>query len=427
MSALQIIAALFSDDVLATKLAPWAYDVLHLCHKALKSSGNNEPYYRLLAVRAATSVAVGCRTAALIAEEAAAIRDGGPTGKVGTFTIQGAWEDNVIVEAVKLMNRAVDDRFSEVRGEAATFAAAAAPLMIKSDRSGGGGSRGGGGGGGGRGRGSGGSASGPMSPTPAGSADHASGPLSSLDDAMHIALKNLDDESAAVALGWAEALARCICTSIEADEKARAESDSTGNRHSADDGDGAGPGSGHGSASSGASAGDFAAKFKAFSEGKGGGRTTSYTASCTSVVSSIEFLVGRFIKVGGEYSASKCGGAFSSGGRAVRVGIASVIMELLKLQVATNDVGMSGSAATDVLTAVLGMVGPVMEQQLQQPSSGSGHARIGSSGNQRFPDTLDVTSSPVARSSDRPSSSAGGAASLFSQKKTEIHCRFRLG
>jgi len=415
LSALQIISALFADDVLATKLAPWAYDVLHLCHKALKSSGNNEPYYRLLAVRAATSVAVGCRTAALLAEEAAAIRDGGPTGKVGTFAIQGAWEDNVIAEAVRLMNRAVDDRFSEVRGEAATFAAAAAPLMIKSDRSGGsGGGRGGGGGGGGSGSSG---ASGPMSPTPSGSADHATGPLSSLDDVMHIALKNIDDESAAVALGWAEALARCICTSIEADETAKAESDSTGNRHSADDGDGAGPGSGHGSASSGASAGDFAAKFKAFSEGKGGGRTTAYTASCTSVVSSIDFLVGRFIKVGGEYSASKCGGAFSSGGRAVRVGIASAIMELLKLQVATNDVGMSGSAATDVLTAVLGMVGPAMEQQLRQPSSGGGHARIGSCGNQRFPDTLEVTSSPVARSSDRPSSSAGGAALLFSQKK----------
>ena len=232
-----------------------------------------------------------------------------------------------------------------VRAEAATFAAAVAPLMIKSDRS----SSGGGGGGGG--------SSGPMSPSPSGGGANdnaANGPLSSLDDAMHIALKNLDDESAGVAIGWADALARCLCTLIEAGEKSKAEGDSTGNRHSADDGDGAAPvGSGHGSASS---SGDFASKFKAFSEGKGGGRTMSYCASCTSLVAALDFLVSRFVKVGGEYSASKCGGAFSAGGRAVRVGISSVMVELLKLQASTNSAALSGSAATDVLVSILGMV-----------------------------------------------------------------------
>ena len=369
LAALQVMAGLFADEVLARKVAPWAYDVLHLCHRALKSSGNHEPYYRLLAVRAATAVAVGCRQAATAKEEEVVARDGASSGKVGTYLV--------------------------------------------SDRSGGGGGIGGGGGGGV-------GSSGPMSPGgPSGGAggsdNAANGPLSSLDDAMHVALRNLDDDSAGVAVGWADALARLICTSIEAGEKSRAEGDAAGNRHSADDGDGHGSagGSGHGSASS----GDFASKIKAFSEGKGGVRSMSYCAACTSVVSALDFLVSRFVKVGGEYSASKCGGAFSTGGRAVRVGISSVIVELLKLQAATNSAALSGSAATDVLISVLGMVGPAMEQQLQQPLPGSGHGRSGSGSHQRFTDTLDVTSSPVARASDRPSSSSGGGASLFSQNR----------
>ena len=406
LAALQVMAGLFADEVLARKVAPWAYDVLHLCHRALKSSGNHEPYYRILAVRAATAVAVGCRQAATAKEEEAVARDGASSGKVGTYLVRDAWEDRAVVECVKLMHRAADDRYPEVRAGAAAFTAAVAPLLIKTDRSGGGGGVGG--------------SSGPMSPSgPSGSAsgsDNAvNGPLSSLDDAMHVALRNLDDDSAGVAVGWAEALARCICTSIEAGEKSRAEGDAAGNRHSADDGDGHGSagGSGHGSASS----GDFASKIKAFSEGKGGGRLMSYCAACTSVVSALDFLVSRFVKVGGEYSASKCGGAFSTGGRAVRVGISSVIVELLKLQAATNSAALSGSTATDVLISVLGMVGPAMEQQLQQPLPGSGHGRSGSGSHQRFTDTLDVTSSPVARASDRPSSSSGGGASLFSQNR----------
>ena len=410
LAALQVMAGLFADEVLARKVAPWAYDVLHLCHRSLKSSGNHEPYYRLLAVRAATAVAVGCRQAATAKEEEVVARDGASSGKVGTYLVSDAWEDRAVVECVKLMHRAADDRYPEVRAGAAAFAAAVAPLLLKSDRSAGGGGSGGGGGGG---------SSGPMSPggpSGAGGSDNAAnGPLSSLDDAMHVALRNLDDESAGVAVGWAEALARCICTSIEAGEKSRAEGDAAGNRHCADDGDGHGSagGSGHGSASS----GDFASKIKAFSEGKGGGRSMSYCAACTSVVSALDFLVSRFVKVGGEYSASKCGGAFSTGGRAVRVGISSVIVELLKLQAATNSAALSGSTATDVLISVLGMVGPAMEQQLQQPLPGSGHGRSGSDSHQRFTDTLDVTSSPVARASDRPSSSSGGGASLFSQNR----------
>eukprot|EP00957_Ditylum_brightwellii_P104316 7945976-Ditylum_brightwellii.AAC.1 len=46
--------------------------------------------------------------------------------------------------------------------------------------------------------------------------------LSSLDEVMVLAMRNLDDESPGVSSSWSEALARCICTSIQYGETTRA-------------------------------------------------------------------------------------------------------------------------------------------------------------------------------------------------------------
>ena len=380
VAALQTIAGLFSDPVLSRKVAPWAYDVLHLCHKALKSSGTNEPHYRALAVRAAVGVAVGCREAAIAAEAEAAAR-GSPGGKVGTFVIRGAWEDRATSEAVKLLYRAAEDRFPEVRAEAAAFGSAVAPLAVRTDRGDGTSSR---------------------------ASAEQSGPLSSLDDMMHIAAKNLDDESAGAAAAWAEALARCVCVAIESAERARAGADGNSMRRSgADDGDGPDPG-----AASASGKAEFAVKFRVFSDRS---RSVAISSlSCTSLLSSVDFLVGRFIKVGGEFEASKCGGAYSSGGRGVRVGLASVIEELLKLQVAVDGASLAGTgstSATEVLRSVLEMVGPAIEIQLLLPAA---FVPPASGGIGSRTETLEVTSSPTLRMVD---TSASGASSIFSQSK----------
>ncbi len=95
---------------------------------------------------------------------------------------------------VKLLKIATLDKFPEVRAGAATLASFLAPLaihtVIKSPKN-------------------------PDAP--------AATPTASLEDIMTLAFKNLDDESPDVAAGWAEALARCVSTSIEYHKQVSAE------------------------------------------------------------------------------------------------------------------------------------------------------------------------------------------------------------
>jgi len=157
MAALQVIAGLFSQ--LPQKLSPWALDVLHLCLKSLKSSGNGEPSYRLTAVRTATAAATACFEARLEQQQ---------LDRSTTMILPGAIEDRAIQESLKLLKQATADKFPEVRQAAARFCATMSPMFVSSRIS---------------------------------SSDSSSVSTAFiLDEVLAICAKNLDDESMAVAV-----------------------------------------------------------------------------------------------------------------------------------------------------------------------------------------------------------------------------------
>ena len=123
ITALQVIGGLFTNDKLITKLAPWALDIMQLCHRSLRSSGNGEPTFRITAVQTACCVATACRQASLKSRPLAASR---------SLAIAGAMEDRAIVETTRLLRHAVTDKFSEVRGAAANLCAIMAPMLLYS-------------------------------------------------------------------------------------------------------------------------------------------------------------------------------------------------------------------------------------------------------------------------------------------------------
>jgi hypothetical protein len=186
IAALQVVAALQEDPDLAVSLAPWNLENLQLC---LRSIGNGEPAYRVAAVQTACGAAVASRHAWLRTRPA--------EGK-HALVLTGAMEDKALQEAVKILKQAVTDKFPEVRSAATTFAAVLAPMLITT--------------GGSAGRGVGGLSQESHSPTQL------------LDDVMHLALKNIDDESPFCAAGWAEVLARCMSTAVQYNEQVQADS-----------------------------------------------------------------------------------------------------------------------------------------------------------------------------------------------------------
>lgn len=314
MAGLQVICGLFEN--LAMKLSPWAWDVLHLCSKSLKSSGNGEPSYRIAACRTATAVAVACRTARRTAQQ-------NSSGTTTSFLVAGAMEDRALVEALKLLKQATTDKFPEVRFEAAQFCAALAPLLVQTPRP--------------------------------GDSSTASTITSSLDDCMSLAFKNLDDESTRVALAWAEALARCMCTAIahHAEQKEATPSRTNG----------------------GGGGGDEPEEAMRYSRSSSSSNTKTgdIVSNCTSLPKTVQYLVESwFLKVGGELAASRMGGPFSVGGRAVRSGIACVLVQLLRIHQATPGVIGVEYPLKQLLQNVLHMVGPDLKLlRIEDASSSS--------------------------------------------------------
>jgi hypothetical protein len=175
--------------VLASHLAPWSLDVLQVCLKALRSAGNGEPTFRESAIRAACATAIACRNAAWKNRREAL------TTKSALLLLQGAMEDKAIAESIKVLKQAATDKFPEVRGMAATFAALLAPVLV------------------------------PLTSSSSSSSHHAAtstaDPLASLEDVLQFSLKNLDDEFPVVADGWAEAASRCMSTAIQYNEQTK--------------------------------------------------------------------------------------------------------------------------------------------------------------------------------------------------------------
>ena len=100
---------------------------------------------------------------------------------------------------------------------------------------------------------------------------------------------------------------------------------------------------------------DFAGKFKAFAESK---RAAVVTSVCSSALAAVKFLITQFVKCGGESASNTCGGMFSIGGRASRVGYFTRLTEFLRLQAAKGDF-----SPTEALSPVLDMVGTSFEKQ----------------------------------------------------------------
>ena len=304
IAALEVIGGLLEDPKLSSQLASWAFDISQLCQRALKSSGNGEPSYRIAAVEAACSVAVASRVAFM------------KTRTVESqLMLKGALEDKAIFEMVKVLKIAVQDKYPEVRGAAARLACLLAPLVININ------------------------VKSPSSPDAL-----AASPTMSLEDIMTIAFKNLDDESPFVSGSWAEALARCMCTSIEYKNQT-----GSGRDRDVEGGNSGGPGDGG-------------------STGRGARKGVLPAAACDTVPKAMKYLVSVFIKVGGELSAPRAGGNFSVGGRAVRVGFARSLVHLLRLQLSIQSLGDGRSISyKEAILIILSMVGRDMEAQLNPP------------------------------------------------------------
>lgn len=303
IAALEVISGLLEDKKLSSQLASWAFDVAHLSQRALKSSGNGEPTYRIAAVRAACSVVVASRTSFMKTRDISGS---------GEFVLKGALEDKALFEMVKVLKIAVQDKYPEVRSAAARLACLLGPLAINLH------------------------IKSPSSPDA-----QATSPTSCLEEIMTLSFKNLDDESAHVSEGWAEALARCMCTSIEL--KSQMGSERGRGENGGDDSNGT----------------------QEHSSGRGGKKGMLSAEVCSTLPKAIKYLVSVFIKVGGELAAPRAGGTFSLGGRAIRVGFARTIIHLLRLQLEIQSIGEGRSLSyKESILIILAMVGSDMEAQL---------------------------------------------------------------
>jgi hypothetical protein len=290
------------------------------------------------------------------------------------------------MEAVRMLRKAVDDKFPEVRRAACELAMVLSSICILDSPPG----PGGGGG-----------------PLDVGQA------MNVLDEVTHICLRNVDDEMVGVGVGWSEALARCMCTAIEF--HASQNDGTAGNDNDTGVGGGSPGKTGSFSASS-KGGNELSIKFKAFQESRKMMATIA-SVGCKTLESALLFLVSHFGKVGGEWTASKLGGSSSAGGRHVRVGLGVAIAELCHLQAVsggiengstTPDSNMSTISPSEVQKIIFQMVGPTLESQLDDtdatytaplsPTSNALSPRSRESYTRRRHLDLDATSSPKRKS-----------------------------
>lgn len=314
---------------LAKRSSTCALEVLQCCHRGLLSGGAGEPGHRAACVRTACGVLEACRSAAR--GTAAMVNGGGPVPE--SFSMPGALDERVATEALKFARRAASDKYPEVRMGAAVFVGLAAPMLVRNVRD-------------------------PPGGGHQGKDSHSLSPLSWLEDATQISMHNVDDESAGVATAWASALARCLCASAEHGRRVQdAKSEDQASKRSADVDDEAAPAASDNNL-------DLAAKLKAFSSDLR--RSAVATAACASVPATVAYLVSQFVKCGGETSSKGCGGSYSIGGRASRIGYADALAEFMRLQAAKGDYALVGA-----LGPVLEMVGARFDKQIRKKEGAS--------------------------------------------------------
>mmetsp|Transcript_8614 Transcript_8614/g.24768 ORF Transcript_8614/g.24768 Transcript_8614/m.24768 type:complete len:2534 (-) Transcript_8614:705-8306(-) len=376
IAALDVLAGLLLVPKLSSQLSSWALDIIQLVQRALKSSGNGEPTYRISSVRTACAVAIACRQSSLKLK---------PLDGTSRLVMRSAMEDKAIVEVVKLLKQGTMDKFPEVRRATATLAGLLAPMLILSAASSG--SSGGGIGMG-------------MGNRPGMDGRGEASPTTSLEDVMTISFKNLDDESPDVSAGWADAFARCMCTAIEYCKQVNVES---GGRRGVD-ADGSGP-----SSSSGAGGADGGSNASMSSRITSARKGTVLVSVCSTLPNAVKYLVGLFVKVGGELMAPRAGGPFSAGGRPVRLGVCRTLVQLLRLQSQMGAIGESRDMSTkEALMIVLTMVGNDMDAQLHAPERNSGQPH-------KSLDATSVIPHEVSRDGNAPSNP------LFGQSAKKSH------
>lgn len=286
VAALAIMTSIFDDEILGAKyVRPLLPKVITLCHNGLRSSGSTDVVHRVHSVRCALSAIMAWRDA----PSPIVTRNSNSPQKI-FISERNRVEDKVLAECARLLKKASEDRYPEVRVAAADFASVLSSMLIIEEP---------------RGR----------------TSKKEYNVLVHSDEVMAICLRNLDDESVGVSVAWSEALARCICTAVEyhaLSKKTQAETNmdgSSGNKN------------------------DFTAKLKAFQEARRAVGTIA-SQSCFTLESAITFLVQQFAKVGGE-GAYKLGGSHSMGGRYAQVGISLAIIDLCKIQLQTGGIGSS--------------------------------------------------------------------------------------
>ena len=340
LSALMVLGKICVLDVdLAKRVSPYAFEILQCCHKGLLSGGAGEPGHRAECVNTAWRLAVACRRSHDANRMMHSNNDDDSTAQQ-SFLATGAMEDRAVIEAIKFIKRATADKFPEVRMGAAVFAGMMASMLIRNIR--GANMRGGGKDGGSSG----------------GDSVGVSAPLILLEDVTQVAMRNIDDESAGVATAWASCLARCLCASSEYGQGIRAaQSENEASMRSADvDHEAALTTNNNNNL-------DLASKFKALR----GTSATAATSASFSVPSAIAYLVVQFVKGGGEATSNKCGGTYSIGGRASRIGYADALTEYLRLQSSRGEFQL-----VNALSPVIEMVGASFEKQVQQGERASG-------------------------------------------------------
>lgn len=302
------------------QLAPWSLEILQTAARALKSAGQGEPSYREEAMQMASATAVACRTVYFKTHKQTIDSE-------QRLLLRGAMEDKANVEAVKNVKVAAMDPFPEVRAKAAQFASRLAPMLLLAA---------------------------PVTDP------HMT--VSLLDEVMALAVRNLDDESPHVATQWAEALARCISTAVEYNALQQQQA-SRSRREIGEDGP-VSPAQG-----SKTTAGVEKAVSTTTSR-FGVARKVGMTEICSSLSHAISHLVEQFVKAGGELSASRMGGTFSVGGRAVRVGWTLALVKLLQLQSVMGSISDDNPVSNKkCIELILTILGEEMEKELSAPLS----------------------------------------------------------
>jgi hypothetical protein len=315
------LTEIFHDDVLGQRyIRPLLRDVIVLAHNGLKSSGATDVVHRKHSVELALSAVMAwrdCPSPIIVSNS---------QRKKRIFTSDNFMEEKVLAECVRLLRKGADDKYPEVRLVAAQFAAIISSVSVLEE---------------------------PRGLSSSSKKDFNG--LLHLDEIMAICYRNLDDESVGVSVKWSEALARCICTAVEyhtMSEKNQVQTHtdrSSGGKH------------------------DFTSKLKAFQEARRAVGTIG-SVSCVTLESAMMFLVQQFSKAGGE-GASKLGGSNSMGGRHVQVGISLALIDLCKLQLASEGIGLSSvedcMSPSEALMIILRMVGDGMETNDEASESAS--------------------------------------------------------